>query len=61
MSYRYEKMKVEIELEFNAIMFVEDVKPEVQEWLETLQIRHLVNKKLKEIKFYSGRFQSASI
>ena len=44
-------MKVEIELEFNGILFKEDVLPELEEWLEKLRFRHLVSKKITKLEY----------
>ena len=43
------KMIVEIELEMNGILFVEDVKPEIDEWMQKLKFRHLTSLKLNKL------------
>lgn len=38
---KLESLKIEIVLKFNGILFSEDVKPEIEEWLKKLKFRHL--------------------
>lgn len=43
------KMIVEIELEMNGILFTDDVKPELDIWLQKLKFRHLTSVKLNKL------------
>ena len=44
-----DKAKIVIELEFNSILFKNDIEYEVSEWLKELKFRHLTNKKIISI------------
>jgi len=44
------KAIINIELEFNAIMFEEDIRYELEEWLKNLRFRHLTEKKITNVR-----------